>query len=114
MLFGIGTIIAMVIVYKNIDSSIAIKFLMGYLFFTIFSILYVFSITILNSRKLKWIDLRKRLIKFITLFVLYGALLYIFDLVFRHSNIDLVKDVVIAFGVAFASSFIDVIFLKKK
>jgi hypothetical protein len=48
------------------------------------------------------------------LFVLYGALLYIFDLVFRHSNIDLVKDVVIAFGVAFASSFIDVIFLKKK
>jgi fucose 4-O-acetylase-like acetyltransferase len=114
MLFGIGTIIAMVIVYKNIDSSIAIKFLMGYLFFTIFSILYVFSITILNSRKLKWIDLRKRLIKFITLFILYVALLYIFDLVFRHSNIDLYKELSIAFGVAFASSFIDVMFLKKK
>ena len=111
--FIIGTIITLFIVYSHIDSSIAFKFLMGYLFLTIFLILYVPFITILNSRKLKWGEIRKRLIKFITLFILYGALNYGFDYVFRHSKIDLFRESSIAFGLAFGTSFIDVT-LKKR
>jgi len=71
MLFIIGTIISLFIVYKDIDNSFAFKFLMGYLFFTFFLLLYVPFITILNSRKLKWVEIRKRLTKFIALFVLF-------------------------------------------
>lgn len=107
ILFIIGTIIILFIMYSYIHSSIAFKFLIGYLFLTIFLILYVTLITILNSRKLKCGEERKGLIKFITLFILYGTLNYIFDYIFRHSNIDLFKDFSIALGLAFATSFID-------
>ena len=114
ILFAIGTIISLFIVYKNIDSNIASKFVMGYFFLTLFMLLYVPFITILNSRKLRWIEIRKRLLKFIAGFILFGALNYGFDYVFRPSNIDLFREFSTAFGVAFGASFIDVTFLKKK
>lgn len=114
ILFIIGTIISLFIVYKNIGSSSAFKFLMGYLFLTFFLLLYIPLITILNLRKLKWVEVRKRLFKFIALCVLFGGLNYGFDYVFRPSNIDLFREFSIALGLAFGASFIDVTFLKKK
>jgi len=110
ILFIIGTIISLFIVYKDIGSSSAFKFLMGYLFLTFFLLLYIPFIIILNSRKLKWVEVRKRLFKFIALCVLFGGLNY----VFRPSNIDLFREFSIALGLAFSASFIDVTFLKKK
>jgi len=86
---------------------------MGYFFLTFFMFLYVPFITILNSRKLKWVEIRKRLFKFIAVFILFGALNYGFDYVFRPSNIDLFREFSIALGLAFGGSFIDVTFLKK-
>lgn len=114
MLFAIGTIIILWMVYKNIDSGIAFKFAIGYVFLTLFLILYVPIITILNLRKSKWVEIRKRLFKFIALFILFSALHYIYDCVFRHSNIDLFRVFSSAIGLAFGISFIDVTFLKKK
>jgi hypothetical protein len=114
ILFIVGTITSVFIVYKDIDSDIAFKFLTGYLFFTLFLLLYVPFITILNSRKLKWVEIRKRLIKFTVLFILFGALNYVFDYIIRPSNQDLFREFSIAAGLAFGISFIDVIFLKKK
>lgn len=114
MLFIIATIITLFIVYKCIDNSIAFKFLIGYFFLSFLFLLYVLFITILNSRKLKWVEIRKRLYKFIALFILFGALNYGFDYVFRPSNIDLFREFSTALGLAFSTSFTDVIFFKKK
>lgn len=114
ILFGIGTILVLVIVYKDIDSKFAFKFAVGYLFFALFLLLYVPFITFLNLRKLKWIEIRKRLIKFITLFILFGTLNYGFDYVFKPTGIDLFREFSTALGLAFGISFIDVTFLKKK
>ncbi|MFZ5967700.1 MAG: hypothetical protein ACOYVK_11090 [Bacillota bacterium] len=108
ILFIIGTVISLFIVYKDIDSSIAYKFLMGYLFLAFFLLLYVPFITILNSRKLKWIEIKKRLLKFIALFILFAALNCVFDYVFRPLKIDLFREISIALGLAFGISFIDV------
>jgi len=113
-LFITGTLISLFIAYKDIDSNLAFKFVMGYLFFTFFMILYVPFVTILNSRRLKWVEIRKRLFKFIALFALFGAVNYVFDNVFRPSNIDLFRAFSNAIGLAFGISFIDVIFLKKE
>lgn len=77
-------------------------------------ILYIPIITILNSRKLKWVEIRKRLFKFFSLFILFGSLNYIFDYVFRHSNIDLSGAISKSVGLAFGISFFEVIFLKKE
>ena len=113
-LFLIGTIIALFIVYKQIDSGLAFKFLMGYLFLAIFMVLYIPFITIINSRRLKWLELKKRLIKFITLFLLFGSLNYILDWIFRPLNVNLIKNFSVALGLAFGISFIDVTFFKKE
>jgi len=113
VLFAIGTIISLFIAYKDIDGDIAFKFLMGYLFFTFFILVYIPFITILNSRKLKWIEIRKRLFGFIILFVSFGTSNYILDYIFRPDNISLFREFSIALGVAFGVTFADVTFLKK-
>jgi hypothetical protein len=101
-------------VYKDIHSSIAFTFAIGYVLLTFLLLLYVPIITIINSRKLKWVEIRKRLFKFIALFILFSALNYIYDCVFRHSNIDLFRVFSSAAGLAFGISFIDVTLLKKE
>lgn len=113
-LFFIGTVISIFIVYKDIDSSITFKFLIGYLFFIFFLLLYVIFITIFNSRKLKWVEIKGRLFKFISLFILFGALNYVFDYAFRPSNIDLFREFSIAIGLSFGISFISITLHKRE
>ncbi|MFZ5967454.1 MAG: hypothetical protein ACOYVK_09820 [Bacillota bacterium] len=114
ILFVFGTIILLWMAYKDLDSSFAFKFGIGYLALTLFLLLYTPFVTILNSRKLKWIEIRKRLFKFVALFILFGTINYIFDYFIRPTNIDLFRELLIALGSAFGISFIDVTLLEKK
>lgn len=116
VLFGILTVFALLFAYEiiNIDSSIAFKFLIGYLGLTFFLLLYILFIIILNLRKFEKSDISKRMFKFITLFILFGSLNFIFDYIFRPSEIDLLRELSTSLGVSFVISFIDVIFLKRK
>lgn len=111
--FFIGTIIMLFIVYKKIDNNIAFKFLVAYVLFTFLLLIYIPVVTVINSRRLKWPDLRKRLIKFISVLILFGTLNYGLDYFFRPEKIDLFRQFSIAFGSAFGLSFIDVTLLKK-
>lgn len=113
ILFFIGTIISLIFVYKDIKNSIAIKFVIGYVILTFFLILYVPIVTIFNSRKLKPVDIKRRLIKFISLFIIFAALNYGTDYFFRHSNINLFREVSTALGLAFGLSFIDITYINK-
>ncbi|CAH2214702.1 hypothetical protein [Tepidibacter aestuarii] len=113
-LFAVGTIILLLMSYTGIGSSIAFKFGIGYLILTFFLLLYIPVITILNLRKLKWVEIRKRLFKFIVLFTLFGTINYISGYVLRPSDIDLLRVFSGPLGLAFGISFIDVTFLKKK
>lgn len=114
ILFFIGTIISLFIVYRKIDNSIAFNFLVGYVLFTFLLLIYIPVVTVINSRRLKRVDIRKRLIKFFTVFILFGALNYGFDYFLRPEKIDLLRQFSIGFGLAFGISFIDVTFLKKE
>ena len=113
-LFLIGTIITLLIVYIRIDTSISFKFLIGYVLFAFFMLLYVPIITIINSRKLKWVEIRKRLLKLLILFVFFAISHYIFDFFSKPSKIDLFRELTTALSLAFGISFIDVTFLKKE
>jgi len=114
VIFTIGTIIMFFIAYMNIDCNITIPFIMGYLLLTLFLVIYTFIMTILNLRKLRWVEIKRRLFKFITLFVSFGILNFSFDYFFRHSKIDLFREFSISLGLVFAYSFADIEFLKKK
>lgn len=114
VLFVIETIISLFIVFSDIDNDIAFRFLIGYLFSTFFLLFYIPFITVLNLRKFNWFDIRKRLLKFIALFILFGVLNLGFDYFFRPLNINFYKAFSIALGLSFGISFIDVTFLKNK
>ena len=114
VLFIIGTIFMLLIVYNIIDGSLALPFIIGYLALTLFIVSYMFIMTILNMRRLKWAELKKSIFKFFTLFFSLGVLNFGSDYFFRHLNIDLVREFSTSFGLAFAFSFVDIAFSKKK
>lgn len=114
LLFIVATIIVCFIVYKDIDNKVAIGFIGEYAIFVFLFLLYIIFTAILNSRKLKWKDIKGRLFKFSISFITILVLGYIFDYFFRSSKIDLFRNFSIAIGTAFGISFNDIIFSKKK
>ena len=64
----VGLIITLFIVTKNIDNSFATTFVLGYLIFLVLFVFYFVIGTILNLRKIEWVDIRKRLYKFMISF----------------------------------------------
>lgn len=113
ILFAISTIILFWMVYTDIENEIAFKFGIGYMFFVFFLLLYVPCVTIFNLKKLKWAEIRKRIFKFISLFIIFGSMNYSFDYFFRPENMDLSRELSTAFGLAFGLSFIDITCFKK-
>jgi hypothetical protein len=114
LLFIIGTIVTLFLVFGNIDNRISAHFIVGYTFFAFFIVLYTIFFTILNSRKLKWVEIRKRIFKFIIYFILIGVINFIIDYIFRPTKIDLFREFSTPFGFALAVSFADIIVLRKK
>jgi len=55
----VGLIITLFIVTKNIDNSFATTFVLGYLIFLVLFVFYFVIGTILNLRKIEWVDIRK-------------------------------------------------------
>ncbi|AQR91944.1 hypothetical protein [Clostridium saccharobutylicum] len=106
-LFIICTIIMLFIIYNNIENNIISTFGMFYFYLVLLVVTCIPLITILNLRKLKSVQLKERLFKFIALFILFSILNYVFDYTFRHSNIDLFREFSIAFGLTFIISFND-------
>ncbi|SDQ09231.1 hypothetical protein [Carnobacterium viridans] len=113
-LFLSATTIAVFIVYKNIDNAISFNFLMGYFFFSFFMLIYVSFITIVNIKNFKWVYIRKRIVKFITIFILFSTLNYFFGYIIRPSKIDLFKIFTNSFGISFGIVFSEIIFFKGK
>ena len=113
-LFAIATILALFIVYKNIDNDLSFKFLAGYIFLTFFMLAYVPIITIVNTRKYRWVYVRKRIFKFITFFILLSILNYVFDYIIRPSTIDLFNIFSTSAGLSFGIAFFDIILLKEE
>ena len=110
----IGTVISLFIVYKDIDSIFAIRFLMGFLYFALFMLLYISFITVINLRKFQGAEIRKRLLKSIVLFISFGVLNYVFDYFFRPSNMNSFREFSVALGLSFGITFTDAILLKSK
>lgn len=113
VLFAVGTVISMVIVYSDADGKLAYNFLLGYVFLAFFMLLYTPIVTIINSRKLKWTEIRRKILRFFVFFILLSILNFVFDYLIRPSDIDAFRIFSNAFGVSFGISFIDVLFLRK-
>lgn len=109
-IFLITTIMMLFMAYKNVDGRFVLKLGAVYIFLTIFMIIYIIFLTVLNLRKLKWIGIRKRLISFIGYFILFGALICFMNYIFTPSKLDIFRTLSIAFGAAFGTAFAEDVF----
>ncbi|MER2225458.1 MAG: hypothetical protein ABS916_00260 [Carnobacterium sp.] len=113
-LFLLATIVTFFIVYKNIDNAISFKILIGYLFLTFFMLVYVPFIALVNTRNFKRVYIRKRIVKFIIIFILLSAVNYFFDSIMRPSKINLFSIFSTTLGISFGIAFSGIIFFKDK
>lgn len=114
----IGLIITMFIVYKNTTNVFEVRFVIGYVIFLFLLAFYFLSITILRMRELKWVELRKRILKFVRLSVINSTsvfvLIFVLDYFFNTSKLNSFKVLYTSVSLAFGMSFLDLVFLKKK
>ena len=114
VLFAVGTITTLFFVYKDIDSSFSLAFVIGYIIFLFLSFFYFMIAVIINMRKLKWIEIRKRLYKFIAYFVFLSGFTYIADYIFKSLEFDLYNIVSTSLGLSLGLVFLDLVFFKEK
>lgn len=113
-IFIVSTIITLFIVYKDIDNSFSFKFLTGYGIFLILFLIYFVIATLINLRKLKWLDIRKRMYRFLTLIVFLSGISIIFSYFFKPAEIDYYKIFSIALGLSLGIAFLIYCSLEKR
>ncbi|MDM5283883.1 hypothetical protein [Peribacillus frigoritolerans] len=111
--FLAGTILTIFIIYKDIDTSLSLKFIIGYVIYLLLYCLFSLLLVIANTRKLNWIQIRKRFFTFIIWFISLSSLHYLLSSFFRRSEMD-VWDLGIPLGVSFGLAFSDLMSWKKK
>lgn len=114
ILLVVGMIITLFIVYKEVGNSFSYKFVIGYIIFLIVCFFYFTFITIANMRTLRWLEIRRRLVKFIASFILLCALKYISKYGFKLSDVDLWGDFSTPLGLSLGFVFYDLAFIRKK
>jgi hypothetical protein len=113
IVFLAGTILTFFIIYKEIDTSLSLKFIIGYVIYLLLYGLFSLFLVIVNTRKLNWIQVRKRFFTFIIWFISLSATNYMIYYFFRRSEMD-VWDLGIPLGISFGLAFSDLMSWKKK
>lgn len=113
IVFLAGTILTIFIIYKDIDTSLSLKFIIGYVIYLLLYGLFSLFLVIANTRKLNWIQIRKGVFTFIIWFISLSALHYLLSCFFKRSEMD-VWDLGIPLGVSFGLAFSDLMSWKKK
>jgi hypothetical protein len=113
-IFVVSTLITLFIVYKDIDNSFSFIFLICYVIFLFLFLIYFIIATVINMRKLKWFDIRKRMYRFITSFVFLSGTSIIYNYFFKPAEIDYYRIFSIALGLSLGIAFFDLAFSRKK
>lgn len=114
VLLLVGGIITFFIIFKDVDSSFAFVFISGYVIFLFLSVFYFFIAIMINMKKLKWREIRNRLLKFITYFVFLCAISYLVGYMYKPLQSNLYTIVINSISLSFAFVFVDLVFFKEK
>ena len=109
-IFFISTIVLMFIIYKKIESSLVDKFILIYIILLVLCSLSLIIIAIMNIKTLRWDDIRRRLSRFIIIFISFTALSFILSYIF---NIDLWSKFSVTLGSSIGITFYDLMFIRK-
>lgn len=113
IIFWLGTIITVFIMYKGIETSLSITFIIGYVIYLLLLAMFFLYLVIANTRKLNWIQIRKRLFIFMAWFISFSTVHYLIDYFFRQSGINM-YDFAIPLGLSLGLAFSDLMTFKRK
>ncbi len=111
--FILSTIVTIVIVYKDIEHSLAVKFIVGYVIFLLVSLFFFLIAATSNIRKLKWIQIRKRVYIFMISFTLLSSSNIALNYFLNPAEMDYYKIFSIALGISLGIAFFDLTFRKE-
>ncbi|MGP4081132.1 hypothetical protein ACTWQL_14580 [Pseudalkalibacillus sp. R45] len=111
--FILSTTATIVIVYKDIEHSLAVKFIVGYVIFLLVSLYYFIIAATSNIRKLKRIQIRKRVYTFIISFTLLSSSSFALNNFLNPGVMDYYKIFSIALGISLGIAFFDLTFRKE-
>ncbi len=113
IIFWIGTILTLFIMYKNIDTSLSSNFIIGYVIYLLLYLLFSIYLLIANSRKFNWIKIRKRLFTFSLWFISLSTVHYLINYFLKKSEIE-IYDFAIPLGLSIGLAFSDLMRFNKK
>ena len=105
LLFVIGTIITMWIVYRDLQYSWTFPFVIGYVILLFLVAIYLTIISVLNLRKMKRAELGKRVKTFFGLFLSVWALNIILSF-FTAGKVNVLSEIFIPLGLALGIAFV--------
>lgn len=108
------TIITLFIVYKDIDTFLSFQFIIGYVIFLILLFIYFIITSLINISKLRWLDKRKRLFRFMLTFTVLSGANFIYYYFFKQTDIDFYDIFPVPLGLSLGISFFDLAFMRKK
>lgn len=111
-IFGISTTLLLIILFKDIDNSFSYKFIVFYVVFLLLFFIYFIIVMVIEMRKLKWSNIRKRLYKFISYFLILSAISMIYNYFF-NIEMEYYEVFSIPLGVSLGISFFDLVIFRK-
>jgi hypothetical protein len=114
--FLIATMITLFIIYREIDTPLSTKFIVGYVVFLLVYGIYMIFGLMMNMRGLSWLQIGKRLLIFLIWFVSLNVGQYLFYYFFNPSELAEwgVWNFGTPLGLSFALAFSDLMFKKNK
>lgn len=113
IILAIWTIITLFIAYKKITSPLIGNLVNGYIIFIFLFIFYIIFITIVNIRKLQWLQIKKRLLRFFLIFIGFLTVNVILTYIIKR-EVTILNHIATPLGTAFGISFMDILFTNKK
>lgn len=116
LLFLVFTALALLIIYKDIDSPYTFYLLIAYAVYLIGILVYFIVATVWKARYLSKSELLKRLGIFIGFFCMFFLVSLVIDLFVKNIPLDFYSLIPIPLGMALGLSFFDLFFqnLKKR
>ncbi|AIY81799.1 DUF4134 domain-containing protein [Clostridium botulinum] len=108
ILFAILTIIVLFSAYNNIDNKFIVKIAIAYVIFACIFLIYIAAIFILRIKKLKWTEIRKRLLHFSTTFIGIWVANILFTYLIKN-EVNILNHIYTPLALAFGISFFDLL-----
>ncbi len=112
--FGLSTVLAIFIVYFHNGLAFAENFIYGYIVFILLYALYLGGSALKYWRKANRTEIKKRMLKFLSWFVVLAIISFFINNVLKQDNNGAYSYLFIPLGCSFGIVFLDVLFMKNK